>query len=85
MALAFALQDAALGSAVGVEHTPRYVLAGLRVLSVVVPVQWGLMALAWAWGVLRLERDRVRRWWWLGPVALGLALVLLLISQALAC
>ena len=79
VALAFALQDAALGSAVGVEHTPRYVLAGLRVLSAVVPVQWGLMALAWAWGVLRLERDRVRRWWWLGPVALGLALVLLLI------
>ena len=79
VALAFALQDAALGSAVGVEHTPRYVLAGLRVLTIVIPVQWGLMALAWAWGVLRLERDRVRRWWWLGPVVLGLALVLLLV------
>jgi hypothetical protein len=79
--LAFALQDAALGPAVSVEHTPRYVLAGLRVLSVVVPVQWGLMALAWAWGVLRLERDRVRRWWWLGPVGLAVGLVLLLASS----
>ena len=79
--LAFALQDAALGSAVSVEHTPRYVLAGLRVLSVVIPVQWGLMALAWAWGVLRLERDRIRRWWWLGPVGLAVGLLLLLVTS----
>lgn len=76
--LTFALQDAALGAAVSVEYVPRYVLAGLRVLSVVLPVQWGLMALAWAWGVLRLERDRVRRFWWLGPVGLGLVLLAVL-------
>ncbi len=82
--LAFALQDAALGPAVSVEHAPRYVVAGLRVLSVVIPVQWGLMALAWAWGVLRLERDRVRRWWWLGPVLLAAGLLLLLVNASSA-
>src|SRR5512146_766356 len=54
--LAFALQDAALGKSVSVEYVPHYVLAGLRVLSVVLPLQWGLMALSWAWGVLRLQR-----------------------------
>lgn len=79
--LAFALQDAALGPAVSVEHTPRYVAAGLRALSVVIPVQWGLMGLAWAWGVLRLERDRVRRYWWLGPLALAAGLLVLLINS----
>ena len=42
----------ALGSTVGIEHVPRYALAGLRVLSVVLPLQWGLMALSWAWGAL---------------------------------
>ena len=79
--LAFALQDAALGPAVSVEHTPRYVAAGLRALSLVIPVQWGLMALAWAWGVLRLERDRIRRYWWLGPLALAVGLLVLLMSS----
>ena len=47
-------------------------------------MQWGLMALAWAWGVLRLARDRVRRWWWLGPVALGVGLLLLLVNSGIA-
>jgi hypothetical protein len=79
--LAFALQDAALGKAVSVEFVPRYILGGLRVLSVVLPLQWGLMALGWAWGVLRLHRDRVLRFWWLGPVALGLAVLLALFQS----
>jgi hypothetical protein len=79
--LAFALQDASLGKAVSVEYVPHYVVAGLRALSLVLFLQWGLMALSWAWGVLRLQRDRVRRYWWLGPVVLGLALLLALFQS----
>lgn len=79
--LAFALQDASLGSEVSVEYVPFYVIFGLRALSVMLPLQWGLMALAWAWGVLRLERDRVRRFWWLGPLALAVALLVVLVSS----
>lgn len=79
--LAFALQDAALGAKVSVEFVPRYVLAGLRALILTLLVQWGLMALTWAWGVLRLERDRVRRGWWLGPVLVAAFLAGLLVNS----
>jgi len=79
--LAFALQDRALGAAVSVEYVPRYVLAGLKLLAVVIPLQWGLMAFVYAWGVLRLQRDRVRRFWWLYPGLLGLLLVMLLAAR----
>jgi hypothetical protein len=64
-----------------VEFVPRYVLAGLRALTLTLFVQWGLMALAWAWGVLRLERDRVRRGWWLGPVILAALLAGILVNS----
>jgi hypothetical protein len=80
--LAFALQDAALGAKVSVEFVPRYILAGLRTLTLTLLVQWGLMALAWTWGVLRLERDRVRRGWWLGPVVVAAFLAGLLVSSS---
>jgi hypothetical protein len=79
--LAFALQDAALGAKVSVEFVPRYVLAGLRALTLTLFVQWGLMALAWAWGALRLERDRVRRGWWLGPVIVAAFLAGVLVNS----
>lgn len=80
--LAFALQDAALGEKVSVEYVPRYVLAGLRAMTLTLLVQWGLMALAYAWGVLRLERDRVRRVWWLGPAVVAAFLAGLLVSSS---
>lgn len=79
--MGFALQDQALGAAVGVEYVPRYVLAGIKMLLVMVPLQWGFMALGYAWGVLRLQGDRVRRFWWVYPTILGLLLMMLFSTQ----
>lgn len=80
-AMAFALQDAALGATATVEHVPRYILACLQALSVALPLQWGVMALGWAWGALRLQRDRSPRFWWLPPAALAVVCVGLLVSS----
>jgi hypothetical protein len=77
-ALAFALQDAAMGASAAIEHVPRYTVACLQALLIALPLHWGVMALAWAWGVLRLRRSRSPRFWWLPPVILtGLVLAML--------
>ncbi len=80
VALAFGLQDAAFGASATMEHVPRYALACLRALILVLPLQWGLMALAWAWGVLRLRRDDNPRFWWLPPLLLAVLLGAFLLS-----
>ena len=80
VALSFALQDAALGAAVTAEYVPRYILAGLQALIITLPLQWGMLALAWAWGVLRLRRERNLRFWALPPLVLAVALVGILLS-----
>jgi hypothetical protein len=57
----------------------RYMHDGLRGLSLVIPWQTAMLALAWAAGAHRLQRDRDRpAWRWVAPFAvllLGLGLV----------
>lgn len=57
----------------------RYALAGLRGLSLVIPWQTAMLALAWAVGAHRLQGDRDRRAWrWAAPLAallLGMGLL----------
>ena len=81
VALAFALQDAVLGANASVEHLPRYILACLQALILTLPLQWGMLALAWAWGMLRLRRDHSPRFWWLPPVLLTVLLAAILLSS----
>lgn len=43
-------------------EAPRYVLSGVRALSVVLPLQLALMALTWAMGAFRYLRDLLHKW-----------------------
>jgi hypothetical protein len=53
--LGFARMEAELAGTIGAADLPVYVLSGLRAFSVMISLQFGLLALAWAWGALRLH------------------------------
>jgi hypothetical protein len=73
--LAFAVTDAALAGKTTAADLPRYLLAGWRSLVVVALLVGGLMALAWAFGCLRLQGDRERKRLHLIPAAVALILL----------
>jgi hypothetical protein len=73
--LGFSLVEAAAGGQLSGTDFPRYVLAGLRSLSLILPLFAGLMAAQWAWGVYRLHDYQKRRG--LRFVPLGLAATLI--------
>jgi hypothetical protein len=69
-----------VGAKLEARDLARYAVDGLRGLSLVIPWQTAALALAWAAGAYRLQRDRERRAWrWAAPLAVlvvGLLLVL---------
>ena len=73
--LAFAVTDAARAGTPGPAYIPEYLLAGWRSLILVALAAGGMLALAWAYGCLRLRGDREVRFLHLIPVALGLILL----------
>jgi hypothetical protein len=88
--LAFAVTDAALAaptstsgccaSTTTAADVPLYLLAGWRSLAVVALLVGGMLALAWAFGCLRLHGNRERNRLYLIPLALGLILLTGLLS-----
>lgn len=60
--LSIALVDSRLAEDVSAADLPVYMAAGLRALAVVLLVQAAVLALAWAVGTLRLQRDRWLVW-----------------------
>lgn len=85
--LSIARVDFRLGNQVRLEDLPAYLTAGLQALVLVSLVQAGFMALVWAAGALRLQRDRQLTWQpgvlRLGIACLGLGLAVALICQGL--
>ncbi len=59
--LAFAIKDASLAGTVRVEDLPAYLLAGMRTIAIVLPLQLGLQAGTWGLGALRIARNGPRR------------------------
>ena len=72
--LGFALIEASSQGNLNGSDIPRYVLAGFRSLSIVLFLQLGMLAIIWALGVLRLQKDRLRPQLFLVPLA-GAALL----------
>ncbi len=60
--LSIALVDYGLEGKVSLADLPTYLLAGLQALLGITLAHFGLMALVWAAGALRLQRDRQLRW-----------------------
>jgi len=73
--LAFAVTDVALAGKTTTADVPLYLLAGWRSLAVVALVVGGALALAWAFGCLRLRGDREIPRLYLIPAALALVLL----------
>jgi len=72
--LGFALIEASSQGNLNGADIPRYVLAGFRSLSIVLFLQLGMLAIVWALGVLRLQKDRIRLQLYLLPLV-GAALL----------
>jgi len=62
MILSIALVDFRLGGKVGLAYMPVYIAASLQALLVIILVQFGMMALVWAAGALRLQGERQLSW-----------------------
>lgn len=77
--IGFGLVEAGSPEGLSGEDLPRYLLAGIRSLSVVLPLHLALTALVWTLGVMRLQRDRVRPKLTLIPIGLGVLLLSLII------
>jgi hypothetical protein len=73
--LGFSLAEIGLHGPASVLDIPSYVLMGLRALILFIPLQLGVLALLWAAGAVRLQRDLNPSW--LRWAALMVALVLL--------
>jgi hypothetical protein len=69
--LGFALVEASSQGNLNGADIPRYVLAGFRSLSIVVFLQFGMLAIIWALGILRLQKDRVRTKLFIAPLAVA--------------
>ncbi len=72
--LSIALVDYRLEHKVSIADLPAYITAGIQALLVIALVQFGLMALVWAAGALRLQRDRQPSWQ-PGAARLGIAVI----------
>lgn len=72
--LGFALIEASSQGNLNGSDIPRYVLAGFRSLSIVLFLQLGMLAIIWALGVLRLQKDHLRPQLFLVPLV-GAALL----------
>jgi hypothetical protein len=85
--LSIALVDFGLGHKIGIVDLPAYIAAALVALLMISVVQIGLMALVWAAGALRLQRDRQPGWQpgavRLGITVIGLGLAYILMRQGL--
>jgi hypothetical protein len=73
--LGFALLEFAYRGEFTGADLPHYVLTGLRSLSIVLPLQLGLLAFVWALGAFRLQRDQQRPALFLLPLGLAGLLV----------
>jgi hypothetical protein len=72
----FAMIESQLGGNVPFTELFRYIVSGLRALSLFIPLHLGLLALLWALGALRLQGDR--EWRRLpGLVLTGIALIII--------
>lgn len=57
--LAFAVEDMLVEQSGSFEFGP-YLVAGVRAVTIVVPLQFGLLTLTWIFGLLRMQNDRDR-------------------------
>ncbi len=85
--LSIALVDFRLEPKISIAYVLTYIAAALTALLVVFLVQFGLMALVWAAGAMRLQRNHQRGWQAglvrLAIVVMGLVLAYILIRQGL--
>jgi len=58
----FAMVESQLGGKVAFTDLFLYIASGLQALSVILPLHFGLLALLWALGALRLQGNREWRW-----------------------
>lgn len=79
LTLSIALVDAGLSDNVRSAVLPVYLAAGLRAFLLTALVHVGVMALVWAAGTLRLQRDRRLRW---GPTAMRWVIAATVVSLA---
>lgn len=73
--LGFALVEGAKRGFLTTADIPFYLLSGLRSVSVIIPLQLGLLMLAWTPGIIRLRGGRERAWVRLVAPAVGVLLL----------
>jgi hypothetical protein len=74
VSLGFALVEASSKGNLNGADIPRYVLAGFRSLSIALFLQLGMLAIVWALGAWRLQKDHIRPQLYLLPLV-GAALL----------
>jgi hypothetical protein len=80
--LGFALVEGAKRGFLTTADIPFYLLSGLRSVSIIVPLQLGLLALAWTPGILRLRGGRERAWVRLAAPAVGVLLLAFFLASS---
>ena len=73
--LGFSLVEGAKRGFLTTADIPLYLLSGLRSVSIIIPLQFGLLALAWTLGIIRLRRGREHGWVRLVAPGVGLVLI----------
>jgi hypothetical protein len=73
--LGFSLVEGAKRGFLTTADIPLYLLSGLRSVSIIIPLQLGLLALAWTIGIIRLRRGREQGWVRVAAPAVALLLL----------
>jgi hypothetical protein len=79
LTLSFACQQMAAPSGMKLSELPIYILAGLRAVSIVLPIQLAFMTFTYMFGALRLRRDKDLAHLRLIPIIVGAGILLLAI------
>jgi hypothetical protein len=82
--LGFSLVEGAKRGFLTTADIPLYLLSGLRSVAVIIPLQLGLLALAWTIGIIRLRRGREHGWVRLVAPAVGLVLLVTFLATTAA-
>jgi hypothetical protein len=79
LTLSFACQQIAAPTGMKLSELPIYILAGLRAVSIVLPLQLAFMTFTYMFGTLRLQRDKDLTYLRLIPIVVGAGILLLAI------
>jgi hypothetical protein len=82
--LGFSLVEGAKRGFLTTADIPFYLLSGLRSVSIIIPLQFGMLALAWTPGIIRLRRGHEQGWVRLVAPAVGVVILAAFLATSAA-